>query len=92
MSRLPSRLIYPIDPVYAARGARPPINRGYPEMPALGVSENDAGVIADYLIASGEQVRHILGKSHVEAASLTPGACVRSDRMIVYPTPAREPR
>ncbi len=49
-------------------------------------------IIADYLIASGEQVRHILGKSHVEAASLTPGACVRSDRMIVYPTPAREPR
>ncbi len=42
-------------------------------------------IIADYLIASGQQVRHILGKSHVEAATMTPGAVVRGDGTIVYP-------
>lgn len=28
---------------------------------------------------------HILGKSHVDEASLTPGAVVRNDGMVVYP-------
>lgn len=43
-------------------------------------------IIADYLLAAGEQVMHILGKSHVDVASLTPDAVVRHDGMVVYPT------
>jgi uncharacterized protein (DUF488 family) len=42
-------------------------------------------IIADYLLAATEQVKHILGKSHVDAASLTPGAVVRNDGTVVYP-------
>jgi uncharacterized protein (DUF488 family) len=42
-------------------------------------------IIADYLIAAGEDVRHILGPGHIEPATLTPGAQVREDRTIVYP-------
>jgi len=42
-------------------------------------------VISDYLLAAGEQVKHILGKSHVDVASLTPGAVVRNDGTVVYP-------
>jgi Protein of unknown function, DUF488 len=42
-------------------------------------------IIADYLLAAAEQVKHILGKSHVDVASLTPGAVVRSDGTVVYP-------
>jgi uncharacterized protein (DUF488 family) len=37
-------------------------------------------IIADHLLAAGEQVMHILGKSHV-----TPGAVVRNDGKVVYP-------
>jgi uncharacterized protein (DUF488 family) len=42
-------------------------------------------IIADYLLAAGEQVKHILGKSHVDTASLTPGAVIRNDRTVVHP-------
>jgi len=42
-------------------------------------------IIADYLLAAGEQVMHILGKSHVDVARLTPGAVVWGDRTVVYP-------
>jgi uncharacterized protein (DUF488 family) len=42
-------------------------------------------IIADYLLAAAEQVKHILGKSHVDVASLTPGAVVRNDGTVVYP-------
>jgi uncharacterized protein (DUF488 family) len=42
-------------------------------------------IIADYLLAAGEQVMHILGKRHVDLGSLTPGAVVRNDGMLVYP-------
>ena len=31
-------------------------------------------IIADYLLAAGEQVLHILGPGHIDPASLTPGA------------------
>jgi uncharacterized protein (DUF488 family) len=44
-------------------------------------------LIADNLLAAGDSVFHILGKSHVEAAHLTPGAVVREDRKVVYPVP-----
>jgi uncharacterized protein (DUF488 family) len=42
-------------------------------------------IITDYLLAAGECVMHILGAGHVDEASLTPGAIVRSDGTIVYP-------
>lgn len=48
-------------------------------------------IIADYLLAAGEQVMHILGKSHVDVASLTPGAVVRKDGTVVYPGQGPQP-
>jgi hypothetical protein len=48
-------------------------------------------IIADYLLAAGEQVMHILGKSHVDVASLTLGAVVRNDRTMVYPAQGPQP-
>ena len=42
-------------------------------------------IIADYLLAAGNEVRHILGSGHVEPASLTPGAIGRNDGTVVYP-------
>ena len=42
-------------------------------------------IIADYLLAAAQQVHHILGKSHVDVASLTSGAVVRNDGTVVYP-------
>jgi uncharacterized protein (DUF488 family) len=42
-------------------------------------------IITDYLLAAGDQVRHILGPSHVDEARLTPGAVVRGDGTVVYP-------
>jgi uncharacterized protein (DUF488 family) len=46
-------------------------------------------IITDYLLAAGEEVKHILGKSHVDVASLTPGAVVRNDGTVVYPAHAQ---
>jgi uncharacterized protein (DUF488 family) len=43
-------------------------------------------IIADYLIARGETVFHIMGQGRLEPARLTPGAVVRSDGTIVYPS------
>ena len=45
-------------------------------------------IIADYLLAANERVMHILGTSHVDEASLTPGAVVRDDS-IIYPAEAQ---
>lgn len=45
-------------------------------------------IIADYLIAYGEAVFHILGAGHVNEASLTPGASVQSGGSITYPAAA----
>ena len=42
-------------------------------------------IVADYLLAGGERVMHIIGSSHVDEASLTPGAVIRDDRTVVYP-------
>jgi uncharacterized protein (DUF488 family) len=47
-------------------------------------------IIADYLLAAGERVMHILGTSHVDEAHLTPGAVLRNDGTVVYP--AERPR
>jgi len=42
-------------------------------------------IIADYLLAAGEQVFHIMGPAHVDAATLTPGAVVRKGGAVLYP-------
>ena len=44
-------------------------------------------IIADYLLAAGERVFHILGPSEVDPAQLTPGAVVRADKSVIYPAP-----
>lgn len=46
-------------------------------------------IIADYLLARGETVFHIMGAGRLEAARLTPGAVVQSDRTVVYPSTQR---
>ena len=42
-------------------------------------------IIADYLIAAGEEVFHILGPGHVEPARLTPEARVEPEGRLTYP-------
>lgn len=42
-------------------------------------------IIADYLVAAGETVFHIMGPDRLEAAHLTPGAIVGPDASITYP-------
>ena len=42
-------------------------------------------IVADWLLARGETVCHILGPGHVDAAQLTEGARVRSDGSVTYP-------
>jgi uncharacterized protein (DUF488 family) len=46
-------------------------------------------IVADYLIAAGNAVFHIMGAGHVEPAHLTPGAVLRDDGTIVYPAAER---
>ncbi|HVV60337.1 MAG TPA: DUF488 domain-containing protein [Pseudolabrys sp.] len=55
-------------------------------------------IIADYLIAAGEEVFHILGSDKVAPATLTPGVQQHSDGTLTYPaaqpelfTPAETP-
>lgn len=42
-------------------------------------------IIADYLLARGEQVIHIMEKGRLEPARLSAGAVVTSDISVVYP-------
>lgn len=42
-------------------------------------------IIADYLLARGEQVFHILGKGHVDPATMTPDAKAEPDGAVLYP-------
>ncbi|HVW54624.1 MAG TPA: DUF488 domain-containing protein [Rhizobiaceae bacterium] len=46
-------------------------------------------IVADYLIAAGETVFHILGREHIEPASLTEGAVVQPDGTVFYPAADR---
>jgi uncharacterized protein (DUF488 family) len=48
-------------------------------------------IIADYLIAAGEPVVHILGRDHLDPASMTPGARKQKDGTLIYP-PREEQR
>ena len=42
-------------------------------------------IVADYLIARGAPVFHIMGQGRHDPATLTPGAKIRPDANIVYP-------
>lgn len=42
-------------------------------------------IVADYLIASGETVVHIMGQGRMEPARLTEGAVVQGDGTVLYP-------
>jgi uncharacterized protein (DUF488 family) len=42
-------------------------------------------IVADYLIARGETVFHIIGEGRLAAAQLTPGAVIRTDETVLYP-------
>jgi uncharacterized protein (DUF488 family) len=45
-------------------------------------------IVADYLLARGEAVFHILGEGRIEPARLTPGAAPQPDGALLYPGPA----
>jgi uncharacterized protein (DUF488 family) len=42
-------------------------------------------IIADYLLASGETVFHILQRGHIEEAAITPAAQLRAGGILTYP-------
>jgi uncharacterized protein (DUF488 family) len=42
-------------------------------------------IVADYLLAAGEDVRHIMEHGKTEPESLTPGATVQVDGTVLYP-------
>ena len=44
-------------------------------------------IVADYLIANGQTVFHILGPNRIEPARLTTGAIVQPDGTVRYPAP-----
>lgn len=43
-------------------------------------------IIADYLLAAGEEVLHLMEAGREERAHLTPGAVIRLDASVVYPS------
>lgn len=42
-------------------------------------------IVADYLLAAGAEVRHIMGPGKIEPARITPGAVVQADGTVLYP-------
>ena len=46
-------------------------------------------IIADYLVAAGEPVVHILSHGHLDPASMTPAAQKQADGTLVYPPEKR---
>lgn len=42
-------------------------------------------IVADYLVAAGETVFHIMGRGRQEPACLTPGAVIQPGGTVVYP-------
>jgi uncharacterized protein (DUF488 family) len=45
-------------------------------------------IIADYLLAAGDEVFHILGRNHVERAHMTPAANLSPTGVLTYPADA----
>ena len=48
-------------------------------------------IVADYLLARGVEVRHILAPGKVEPAKLTPGAVVEAEGRVAYRDPQEGP-
>ena len=44
-------------------------------------------IIADHLLACGEDVRHIMAEGRIDPATLTPGAVLHTDGQVTYPSP-----
>lgn len=44
-------------------------------------------IIADHLLACGEDVRHIMAEGRIDPATLTPGAVLHPDGQVTYPSP-----
>ncbi|MHA6646428.1 DUF488 domain-containing protein, partial [Mesorhizobium sp. A623] len=42
-------------------------------------------IVADHLIAHGENVFHLMGRDRIETAHLTEGACIQPSGVVVYP-------
>ena len=49
-------------------------------------------IVADYLLARGVEVRHILGPGKIEPAQLTAGAVVQAEGRVSYRDPQEGPR
>ena len=49
-------------------------------------------IVADYLLARGVEVRHVLGPGKIEPATLTPGASVGAEGRVSYRDPQEGPR
>jgi uncharacterized protein (DUF488 family) len=47
-------------------------------------------IVADYLLAAGEDVRHVMAHGKTEPAVLTPGAAPQPDGTILYPAAQRD--
>ncbi len=86
---------------YADYAMTAPFREGLAELVALGRERVSAimcaeavwwrchrRIIADYLLADGETVLHIMGPGKIEPARLTPVAVRRPDGTLVYPPPA----
>jgi uncharacterized protein (DUF488 family) len=84
---------------YADYALSEPFQRGLARLRALGVQQACAimcaeavwwrchrRIIADYLIAAGETVFHILGMDRIERAALTSGSVRRPDATLIYPS------
>ena len=83
---------------YADYAATEPFRHGLAVLRGMGQNQNCAimcaeavwwrchrRIIADYLLASGEQVLHILNAGKIEPARLTPAARIQTDGTLVYP-------
>ena len=83
---------------YADYAATPEFRRGLAQLRTLGHAQRCAimcaeavwwrchrRIIADYLLAAGEDVLHILGPGKIEAAKLTPVATPTVDGTLIYP-------
>lgn len=83
---------------YADYAATPPFRRGLEELRELGRSRSCAimcaeavwwrchrRIVADYLIAAGETVFHIMAEGKLEPAHITEGAVIGPDGVLTYP-------
>ena len=83
---------------YADHAATPEFREGLAELRDLGRAHRCAvmcaeavwwrchrRIIADHLLAAGDEVRHIMGPGKVEPARLTPAAVREPDGTLVYP-------